>query len=124
MKPPPSPLPVFRNLLYGGFLRCASIWLLSLVLALGLVLGQAVEAGAAQDHHPDTTIGIADAFGQQTAPAPACDPGLTCAAVVLPHGLFAGVSFSIAIILRPDLTRSQRRFGGPSVTLPPPRSLT
>ncbi|MGQ0563845.1 MAG: hypothetical protein ACT4OK_02070 [Gemmobacter sp.] len=124
MKPPPSPSPVFRNLLSGGLLRSAWVWLLSVVLALGLVLGQAAEAGAAEDHHLGTKIEIAGVFGQQTASAPACDPGLTCAAIVLPEGPFAGISFLIVIVLRPDMTQSQRRFGGPSVTLPPPRPLT
>ena len=101
-----------------------SMWLLSMVLALGLVLGQSAQAGSVQIHHPDMSITSAGASGQETAPAPACHPGLTCAAVVVPAGPVTAMSLSIVIVLRPDLTQSQRRFGGPSVTLPPPRPLT
>ena len=57
------------------------MWLLSLVLTLGLVLGQAAEAGSVEDHHPETSIEIASNLGQETAQAPACHPGLAgCAA--------------------------------------------
>lgn len=100
------------------------MWLLSLVLALGLVFGQVSEAGAVEDHHPDVLIEIADALGQSTAPAPECHPGLTCATFVVPEEPVTAIASSIAIVLRPVRTQSQRRFGGPSVTLPPPRTLT
>ena len=101
-----------------------SMWLLSMVLALGLILGQSAEAGSVQIHHPDMSIEVAGASGQETVPAPACHPGLTCTALVVPEGPVTALSSSVVIVLRPDLTQSQRRFGGPSVTLPPPRTLT
>ena len=101
-----------------------TIWLLSVVLALGLVLGQAAEAGAVEDRHSEVSIEIAGAFGQDAAPAPECHTSLTCTGFVVPEGPGTAISSPIVIVLRPVLTQSQRRFGGPPVTLPPPRSLT
>jgi hypothetical protein len=111
-----------KDLFSRGSFRFVSMWLLSLVLTLGLVLGQAAEAGSVEDHHPETSIEIASNLGQETAQAPACHPGLACSVFVLPDGPVTALSLSIVITLRPDLTQSQRRFGGPSVTLPPPRT--
>ena len=105
-------------------LRQVSLWFLSMVLALGLVLGPSAEAGSVQGHHPDILIETADVAGQETAPAPACHPGLACTAAVMPEGRITALSLSKVQILRPDIAESQRRFGGPSVTLPPPRPLT
>ncbi|PJF10266.1 hypothetical protein CUR21_05700 [Pseudorhodobacter sp. MZDSW-24AT] len=99
-----------------------SMWLLSLVLALGLILGQTAEAGPVEDHHPETSIEIASNLGQETTPAPACHPGLACTVFVVSEGPVTALSLSIVITLRPDPKQSQRRFGGPSVTLPPPRT--
>lgn len=115
----PNPL---KNLFSRGSFRFVSIWLLSVVLTLGLVLGQTAEAGPVEDHHPGTWVEIAGNAGQETAPAPACHPGLACSVFVVPEGPGTALSLSIVITLRPDLTQSQRRFGGPSVTLPPPRT--
>jgi hypothetical protein len=115
----PNPL---KNLFSRGSFRFVSIWLLSVVLTLGLVLGQTAEAGPVEDHHPGTSVEVAGNAGQETAPAPACHPGLACSVFVVPEGPGTALSLSIVITLRPDLTQSQRRFGGPSVTLPPPRT--
>ncbi|MEY5037793.1 MAG: hypothetical protein RL472_899 [Pseudomonadota bacterium] len=115
----PNPL---KNLFSRGSFRFVSMWLLSVVLTLGLVLGQTAEAGPVEDHHPGTSVEIAGNAGQETAPAPACHPGLACSVFVVPEGPVTALSLSIVITLRPDLTQSQRRFGGPSVTLPPPRT--
>jgi hypothetical protein len=123
MKPSSTSPNALNNLFSRGSLRFVSMWLLSLVLTLGLVLGQAAEAGPVEDHHPGTSIEMAGNSGQETAPAPACHPGLACTFFVLPEGPVAALSLAIVITLRPDLTQSQRRFGGPSVTLPPPRTL-
>lgn len=102
-----------------------------MVLALGLVLGQSAEAGSVQAHHPDVpAVSIepsgefAGVFGQEIVLVPACHPGVTCATVVVPEGPVMAMSSSIVIVLRPDMTQSQLLFGGPSVTLPPPRFLT
>jgi hypothetical protein len=100
------------------------MWLLSLVLTLGLVLGQAAEAGSVEDHSPGTSVEVAGNSAQETAPALACHPGLACTVLVLPEGPVTALPLSIVITLRPDLTQSQRRFRGPSVILPPPRTLT
>ena len=115
----PNPL---KNLFSRGSFRFVSIWLLSVVLTLVLVLGQTAEAGPVEDHHPGTSVEVAGNAGQETAPAPACHPGLACSVFVVPEGPVTALSLSIVITLRPDLTQSQRRFGGPSVTLPPPRT--
>lgn len=117
----PNPL---KNLFSRGSLRFVSMWLLSLVLTLGLVLGQTAEAGPVEDHHPGTSVEFADNSAQETAPAPACHPSLACTVFVLPEGPVTARSLSIVMTLRPNLTQSQRRFGGPPVTLPPPRTLT
>ena len=122
MRPSSTLLNPFKNLLSRGSFRFVSMWLLSVVLTLGLVLGQTAEAGPVEDHHPGTSVEIAGNAGQETAPAPACHPGLACSVFVLPDGPVTALSLSIVITLRPDLTQSQRRFGGPSVTLPPPRT--
>lgn len=123
MKPSSTSPNALKNPLSLGSFRFVSMWLLSLVLTLGLVLGQTAEAGPVEDHHPGTSVEIAGNAGQETAPAPACHPGLACTVFVLPEGPVTALSLAIVITLRPDLTQSQRRFGGPSVTLPPPRNL-
>lgn len=122
MKPSSTSPNALKNLFSHSFLRFVSMWLLSLVLTLGLVLGQAVEAGPVENHHPGTSVEIAGNAGQETAPAPACHPGLACAVLVVPEGPVTALSLSIVITQRPDPKQSQRRFGGPSVTLPPPRT--
>ena len=122
MRPSSTLLNPFKNLLSRGSFRFVSMWLLSVVLTLGLVLGQTAEAGPVEDHHPGTSVEVAGNAGQETAPAPACHPGLACSVFVVPEGPVTALSLSIVITLRPDLTQSQRRFGGPSVTLPPPRT--
>ena len=90
----------------------------------GLVVGQTAEAGAVEDHHPEMLIELVPVTAQETAPAPACHPSIACTACVLPEGPVIVLSFSSVIALRPDVPQSQRRFGGPSITLPPPRTLT
>lgn len=118
--PPPPRHPRLR-----GYLRCASKWFVSVVLVFGLVLGQSAEVGGSvEDHQPRVLGVIADTAEQQSAPVPACDPGLTCSAFVVPDGPKTARSLAVASVLRPDVTRAQLRFGGPSVTLPPPRTPT
>lgn len=99
------------------------MWLLALVLTLGLAFGQAAEAGPVEDHHSGTLVELAGNAGQETTSPPPCDPGLACAVFVVPEGPVTALSLAIVITLRQDPTQSQRRFGGPSVTLPPPRTL-
>lgn len=101
------------------------MWVVSVVLVLGLVFGQSAEAGGSvEDRQPRILGVIADMAEQQSAPMPACDPGLTCTAFVVPDGPTTARSLAVASVLRPDVTRAQLRFSGPSVTLPPPRTLT
>ncbi len=107
--------------------RILSVWLLSIVLAFGLILGQFTEAGIFADHHAEATMEGLNASpahdGGEAAPSLKCHPGIACAAFVVSAGPSPMRSDSIVSILRPDATQSQRRFGGPTVTLPPPRNL-
>lgn len=104
-------------------MRFVFAWLLSVILVFSLVYGQAYEARTIGDHHPSISIDASDVSTKGSSPAPACHPGITCAAFVLPEGHVAAVYPSIGNVLRSDLTQSQMRFRGPTVTLPPPRIL-
>lgn len=111
----------------AGLCRRLSIWLLSFALAFGLILGQSAGAGTIAEHHAEASMPVLDAFpadaqGEAT-PAPACHPGIACAAFVVASGPTPMRSVPIVSTLRPDMAQSQRRFGGPTITLPPPRNL-
>ena len=123
MKPTLTQSTARLDLLSRKSLRCVSMWLLSLVLMLGLVLGQSAEAGSIEDPHSDISFEIEGVFGQGTASAPACHPGLICTGFVLPKWPVTALTLSVVIVLLPVLTQSQHHYGGPSVTLPPPRAL-
>jgi hypothetical protein len=103
------------------------VWLLSIALAFGLILGQFADAGTFADHHTDTVVAGLSASpahdGREVPPTPECHPGIACAAFVVPAGPSPFRTDSVVSVLRPDATQSQRRFGGPTVTLPPPRNL-
>lgn len=125
MTEPPTPRTAREILREREYVRCVGTWFLSLVLVIGLVLGQSAQAAGPADDYQTEILGvIADIAGQQTAPVPACDPGVTCFGFVLLAGQSAVRSLVGASVMRPALTRPQRRIGGPSVTLPPPRTLT
>lgn len=111
----------------AGLGRRLSMWVLSFALTFGLILGQFSEAGIVAEHHADATMAALDALpahdqGEET-PAPKCHPGIACAAFVVSAGPTPKRSDPIVSTLRPDMAQSQRRFGGPTVTLPPPRNL-
>lgn len=111
----------------AGLCRRLSMWLLSFALAFGLILGQFAEAGTIAEDHDEAAIEEVDASSAQdrgeAMPAPGCHPGIACAAFVVAAGRAPVRCDSIVNILRPDATRSQRRLGGPTVILPPPRNL-
>ena len=113
-----------QNLLVRRLLRFASMWLLTVALVMGLVLAQSAEAASGKEHHSDLTVEAADTPEQQSSVTPACHPGVTCTAFVLPDALAAIQPKAVPAVLQPDAEQSQRRFGGPAITLPPPRTLT
>ena len=99
------------------------MWLLTVALVMGLVLGQSAEAAPGNEHH-GLTVEAADTPEQQSSVTPACHPGVTCTAFVLPDALASIQPKAVPAVLQPDAEQSQRRFGGPAITLPPPRTLT
>lgn len=104
-----------------------AMWLVSIAVAFGLIFGQVAEARPLAAHHAGAkfTVVIAELTEsrQDVTPGPACDPGIACATFVVPAGPFPLRADAIAGILRPYSRRSRRRFGGPTVSLPPPRNL-
>ncbi len=101
------------------------MWLLSVALAFGLILGPSAEARAFAELDAEATVaGLDDPpsdGGNQTTSAAACHPGIACAAFVVPAGPSPALAGPYDSRLRPEVAQSQRRFGGPTVTLPPPR---
>ena len=113
-----------QNPLVRRLLRFASMWLLTVVLVIGLVLGQSAEAASGTEHHSSSTVEAAYTPEQQSSVTPACHPGVTCTAFVLPDALASIQPKAVPAVLQPDAEQSQLRFGGPAITLPPPRTLT
>ncbi len=101
--------------------RCLSALLLTLALLLGLLAGQFADVGSVADHHSETAI-----ISPTEAPdaVPSCHPALICSAFVIPSGPLTPVVSELGLYQVPDLTRSQLRFDGPPIDLPPPRRLT
>ena len=123
MKSTATPLALPQNLLVRRLSRFVSMWLLTVALVMGLVLGQSAEAASGNEHH-DLTVEAADTPEQQSSAKPACHPGVICTAFVLPDALASIQPTAVPAVLQPDAEQSQRRFGGPAITLPPPRTLT
>ena len=124
MKSTATPLALPQNLLVRRFSRFVSMWLLTVALVMGLVLGQSAEAASGNEHHSDLTVEAADTPDQQSSATPACHPGVICTAFVLPDVLSSIQPTVVPAVLQPGAEQSQRRFGGPAITLPPPRTLT
>lgn len=119
-----TPLAPPQNLLARGLLRYTSMWLVTVALVLGLVLGQSAEAGSGNEHHPGLAVEAADTSERKSSVEPACQPGVICIAFVLPDALASIQPSAGLAVLQPGAARPQRRFGGPAITLPPPRNLT
>jgi hypothetical protein len=103
-----------------------AMWLLSIALAVGLGLGQAAEAGGLGEHHLESPVAAMTAEvdrGNGASSGPACHPGIFCAIHGVPNAPLQARSEPVAGILRPVLTQSENRFGGPTVALPPPRTI-
>lgn len=103
-------------------MRWLPVWLLSVILAFGLQMAQVGDAGPAGEDPSRDWFAVAEAAGSQPARSPICHIGITCAEAAAEDGPDTGLSVVVAVVARPDGMQSQRRFGGPSVALPPPRT--
>ena len=108
-------------LLAGGLFRHVWAWCLAFVLLCGLIAGQSASSFAAVDHHVPTSVVASGAPAESTDVALSCHPALACAAFVIASTAVAAFISDHAKMSRPDLAPTQLRFGGPSVSLPPPR---
>ncbi|MBY0349535.1 hypothetical protein [Tabrizicola sp.] len=102
------------------------MWLLSIALSVGLGLGQVAEAGSLSENNPKTLIavlgGCSGETGQEGTAGSGCHPSVGCVGPLVLFGPVAAWSEPLVSIRHPDLAQSQRRFGGPTVSLPPPRN--
>lgn len=110
-------------LLPGRMVRFVWSWSFAFVLLCGLIIGQSASAFATVDHHPPTSVEASDRPAGPANMSLSCHPALACAAFVLPTGAVIAFISNYAVVLRPDFAQAPLRFGGPSVSLPPPRLL-
>lgn len=112
---------VLKSTLFGGRLWHVSIWLLSVVVVFGLVLGQTVELSSPDGGHSEQSVEASTLIPASETTGFSCHPATACAPFILPAD--SGVkALSLAVIgLGSQLERSQILFGGPTVDLPPPR---
>ncbi|MDO8982319.1 hypothetical protein [Cypionkella sp.] len=113
------------NVLLSGRMACC-LWVLSfaVVLLCGLIIGQSASAFATVDHHTPTSVEASDDSAGSTNMSLSCHPALACTAFVIPTGAVPAFISNFAAVSRPDFAQTTLRFGGPSVSLPPPRLLT
>jgi hypothetical protein len=111
-------------LLPGRMARLLWVWSFAIVLLCGLTIGQSASAFAPVDHHSPTSVEMSDGSAGSTNISLSCHPALACAAFVLPIGAVTAFTPGYAVVSRPHFAQTQLRFGGPSVSLPPPRLLT
>lgn len=119
----PTKRTAFSFLLPGRMARLVWSWSFAIVLLCGLIIGQSASSFATVDHHPPTSVEASDGSAGPAKMSLSCHPALACAAFVLPPGAVTVFISNYAVVLRPDLAQAPLRFGGPSVSLPPPRPL-
>ena len=119
----PTKRTALNFLLPGGMVRLLWAWSFMIVLLCGLIIGQSVSAFAPVDHHSSTSVETSDGSAGSTNISLSCHPALACAAFVLPIGAVTAFIPGYAVVSRPHIDQTQLRFGGPSVSLPPPRLL-
>ncbi len=119
----PTKRTALNFLLPGGIIRILWVWSFTIVLVCGLTIGQSASAFAPVDHHSPTSVETSDGSAGSTNISLCCHPALACAAFVLPFGAVTAFIPSYAVMSRPHFAQTQLRFGGPSVSLPPPRLL-
>ena len=110
-------------LLPGRVVRVLWAWSFTILLLCGLTIGQSASAFAPVDHHSPTSVETSDGSAGSTNMSLSCHPALACTAFVLPIGAVTAFTPSHAVVSRPGFAQTQLRFGGPSVSLPPPRLL-
>jgi len=110
-------------LLPGRMVRLVWSWSFAIVLLCGLIIGQSASAFATAGHHPPTSVEASDGPAGPANISLSCHPALACAAFVLPIGAVTAFIPGYAVVSRPHFAQTQLRFGGPSVSLPPPRLL-
>lgn len=110
-------------LLPGRIVRILWAWSFTIVLLCGLTIGQSASAFAPVDHHAPTSVETSDGNAGPANIALSCHPALACAAFVLPIGAVTAFIPGHPVVSRPNFVQTQLRFGGPSVSLPPPRPL-
>ena len=119
----PTKRTALNFLLPGGIVRLLWVWSFTIVLLCGLTIGQSASAFAPVDHHSPTSVETSDRSAGSTNISLSCHPALACAAFVLPIGAVTAFIPGYAVVSRPHIAQTQLRFGGPSVSLPPPRLL-
>lgn len=119
----PTKRTALNFLLPGGVVRFLWAWSFTVVLLCGLTIGQSASAFAPVDHHSPTSVETSDGSAGSTNISLSCHPALACAAFVLPIGAVTAFIPGYAVVSRPQFAQTQLRFGGPSVSLPPPRLL-
>ena len=119
----PTKRTALNFLLPGGILRLLWAWSFTIVLLCGLTIGQSASAFAPVDHHSPTSVETSDGSAGSTNISLSCHPALACAAFVLPIGAVTPFIPGYAVVSRPHFAQTTLRFGGPSVSLPPPRLL-
>ena len=119
----PTKWTALNLLLLGRMARVLWAWSFAIVLLCGLIIGQSASAFTMADHHSPTSVEASDGSAGSTNMALSCHPALACAAFVLPTGAVTAFISNYAVVSRPDFAQTQLRFGGPSVSLPPPRLL-
>lgn len=119
----PTKRTALNFLLPGGIIRILWAWSFTIVLLCGLTIGQSASAFAPVDHHSPTSVETSDGSAGSMNISLSCHPALACAAFVLPIGAVTAFIPSYAVMSRPHFAQAQLRFGGPFVSLPPPRLL-
>lgn len=110
-------------LLPGRVVRVLWAWSFMIVLLCGLTVSQSASAFAPIDHHAPASAQAAEGPTGSAILSLSCDQAVACTAFVLPVGAVTGFASSYAVVLRPGFARTRLHFGGPSVSLPPPRLL-
>lgn len=108
-------------LLAGRAFRHLWAWSFAFVLFWGLIAGQSASSFATVDHHFPTSVEASGGPIESTNVTLSCHPALACAAFVIASTVVAAFISDHAVVSRPDFAPTQLRFGGPSVSLPPPR---
>lgn len=119
----PTKWTALNVLLPGRMVRFVWACLFAIVLLCGLTIGQSASAFASVDHHSPTSVEASDGNAGSANMSLSCHQVLACTAFVLPIGAVTAFISNYAVVSRPNFAQTQLRFGGPSVSLPPPRLL-